>query len=115
MTGKYTFKVIAKDAAGNITNKALAAKADFYISIYRTGKIDILSEDSITVFNAGWSSDELVGMELNPNIEQGNTFRVISNTSNTLIVDNSKMDLNDAAEREDTFWLIRCCHGPEVL
>ena len=103
---KYTFKVKAKDPFGNETPDSLEAKADIYLSVYRAGIINLVSQQTLVSYNAGWTPNALVGMTLNPNIEQGNTFSVVSNTSSSLIVDNTKMDLHKVSKPGDNFWLI---------
>jgi hypothetical protein len=69
------------------------------------GRIMDLTDDSITT--DGWVKmvpNGLVGLEINPNLDQGQTFTVVSNTENTITVDTALgPDLTDVAKIGDAY------------
>ena len=69
------------------------------------GKIQALTDNSLTVDgNVPMIPDGLVGLEINPNIAQGSTFTITSNTSTVITVDtNNKGLLTEVASIGDTY------------
>lgn len=69
------------------------------------GKIAALTNNTLTVDgNVPMIPDGLVGVEINPNVEQDETFIIVSNTADTLTVDVSGgTTLTDVAAVGDTY------------
>jgi len=99
----YTFKVRAKDPSGNID--ASPANREFYVGAGYLGTITSVGAETIVDKSAAWSDQALVGLYLNPNIEQTQTFLIVGNTLNVIYVEEGGQ-LHDIATAGDRFWVV---------
>ncbi len=99
----YTFKVRAKDPSGNIDPEP--ATRTFYVGAGYLGTVTSVGAETIVDKSAAWSDQALVGLYLNPNIEQTQTFLIIGNTLNVIYVEEGSQ-LQAIASAGDSFWVI---------
>ena len=57
-----------------------------------------------------WLPNELVGLKVNPNINQDDGFTIISNTSNTITTNSTDGDMTSVANAGDWFEVLRTSH-----
>jgi len=99
----YTFKVRAKDPSGNIDPSP--ATRTFYVGAGYLGTVTSVGAETIVDKSAAWSDQALVGLYVNPNIEQTQTFLIVGNTLNVIYVEEGAQ-LQAIAKDGDRFWVI---------
>ncbi|MBN1593579.1 MAG: hypothetical protein JW941_10095, partial [Candidatus Coatesbacteria bacterium] len=108
----YVFKVRAKDPSGNIDPEP--ATRTFYVGAGYLGTITSVGAETIVDKSAAWSDQALVGLYVNPNIEQTQTFLIVGNTLDVIYVEEGSQ-LHGVANSGDRFWIIYPMVGPPRL
>lgn len=68
-----------------------------------TGVSAGLAIDTLTDDTKGWGTNELAGIYLNPNINQGTSFLIKANDATTITVDNTTSNMTDVASLGDQY------------
>jgi len=88
-------------------NQKLYSDYDPDISHDKQGESTSLTATILTDTNAYWvpstATNSLVGLELNPNVDQDKTFTITSNTKDTITIDEKDGKLTDVATNGDSY------------
>jgi|GEM_PF-4910609 len=79
------------------------------------GTSSVLTYDSLIVNGLHWAPGALIGMRINPNINQSGFFKIVDNTTDTIFIDPAEGYLNQFATVGDSFSGVFALNSLSVL